>query len=215
MTPASQWCEMLSLFLPFKQQPVKTPQLNKGVSAQCTRVLGRSTLSVSKHGWTRTNRGGRTRNTVEMAPAIPAHQPQQLRRRCRQQEPPSHHATTATGKWVPVTETPMTPSACSSRAYEPDKARHGRGACTTQLPITFPFPCASGAHNPKDPELGGRAHCLVPQPVMPVTPAATWHHWSILEGGAAVIMRALGHPFDRGPERWKVPILKFNQRQRR
>lgn len=101
MTPASQWCEMLSLFLPFKQQPVKSPQFNKGVSAQCTRVLGRSTLSVSKHGWTRTNRGGRTRNTVEMAPAIPAHQPQQLRRRCRQQEPPSHHATTATGKWVP------------------------------------------------------------------------------------------------------------------
>lgn len=46
MTPASQWCEMLSLFLPFKQQPVKRPQLNKGVSAQRTRVLGHSTLSV-------------------------------------------------------------------------------------------------------------------------------------------------------------------------
>jgi hypothetical protein len=37
---------MLSLFLPFKQQPVKRPQLNKGVSAQRTRVLGHSTLSV-------------------------------------------------------------------------------------------------------------------------------------------------------------------------
>lgn len=214
MTPASQWCEMLSLFFPFKQQPVKSPQLNKGVSAQCTRVLGRSTWSVSKHGWTRTNRG----------------EPETQWRWRLQSQLTSHSSWGggADSKSLPatvqpqpqangslVTETPMAPSACSSKAYEPDKARHGRGACTTQLPITFPFPCASGAHNPKDPELGGRAHCLVPQPVTPVTPAATRHHWSILEGGAAVIMRALGHPFDRGPERWKVPLLKFNQRQRR
>ena len=193
-------------------------------------------ICTSKNGWTRTNRGGRTRNTVEMAPAIPAHQPQQLSPEPR--EPRSRRGGGADSKslaatmrpqpqengqqWVAgpiflslVTETPMTPSACSSRAYEPDKTRHGRGACTTQLPATFPFPCGSGAHNSKDPELGGRAHCLEPQPVMPVTPAAARHHWSILEGGTAVIMRGLGHSFDRGPERWKVLILKCNQRQRR
>ena len=67
-----------SLFLPFKRQQVKHPELNKGVSAQRTRVLGHSTYLYIKNGETRTHRGGRTRNTVEREPAIPAHQPQQL-----------------------------------------------------------------------------------------------------------------------------------------
>ena len=94
---------MLSLFLPFKQQPVKRPQLNKGVSAQRTRVLGHSTLSVHL------KMGGREQ-TEEGEPETPAtavepraqRTQEQERRRCRQQEPPSHHATTATGKWAAV-----------------------------------------------------------------------------------------------------------------
>lgn len=193
-------------------------------------------ICTSKNGWTRTNRGGRTRNTVEMAPAIPAHQPQQLSPEPR--EPRSRRGGGADSKSLPatmgpqpqengqqwvagpvflslVTETPMTPSACQQQSLWTWQNQTRQRYLHHQLPATLPVPCGSGAHNSKDPELGGRAHCLEPQPVMPVTPAAARHHWSILEGGTAVIMRVLGHSFDRGPERWKVPILKFNQRQRR
>lgn len=105
---------------------------------------------------------------------------------------------------MPVSPAPYSQQQCR----EPNNPSYSRSIQLT--PLSFLLPHHSSCCNAGDPRHGGSAH----HPRVPSSDTSSSKAPAIPEAHTTT-MRAPGNTSDRGSRGWKVPILKYGQRQLR